>query len=97
MVSNDKLSGAFRAKNHELRQRLLDHLAETGGSTVTEIFIAFKLEQSVASQHLAILRESGLVKVANKGKFRVYQADANRLGYLKDLEKAWAAEMQAAA
>lgn len=97
MVSDNKLSGAFRAKNHRLRALMLEHLQETGGSTVTDIFIAFRLEQSVASQHLAILRRAGLVKTKQNGKFRIYQTDGNRLGYLQDLEKAWSAEMSAAA
>ena len=49
----------LRAVNHKLRQKMVDLLEENGKMTVTEIYIKLRLEQSVASQHLAILRRSG--------------------------------------
>ena len=51
----------FRAINHSLRQQMLRLVHMNLRMTVTEIYVKLKLEQSVASQHLAILRKAGLV------------------------------------
>ena len=47
--------------------------------TVTEIYVKLRLEQSVASQHLAILRRAGIVVTTREGKFIFYTVDYNRL------------------
>ncbi|MEJ0102589.1 MAG: ArsR family transcriptional regulator [Bacteroidota bacterium] len=38
-----------------------------------------RLEQSVASQHLAILRKAGFVKTNRDGKFIYYSVNINRM------------------
>lgn len=51
-----------------------------------------RLELSYAgvSQHLALLREAGFVSVRRDGKRRLYRADHERLGPLKEfLEAFW--------
>lgn len=73
----------LRAVNHKLRQRIIDKL-ENGPMTVTDIYIQLRLEQSVASQHLAILRRAGVVKNERHGKFVYYSLDKDRL---KDISK----------
>ena len=47
--------------------------------TVTEIYVKLRLEQSVASQHLAILRRSNIVKTTREGKFIWYTVNHDRL------------------
>jgi DNA-binding transcriptional ArsR family regulator len=47
--------------------------------TVTEIYVKLRLEQSVASQHLAILRKAGFVNTTRDGKFIYYSVNASRL------------------
>ena len=39
---------------------------------VTELYVKLRLEQSVASQHLAILRKAGIVFTLRDGKFIYY-------------------------
>jgi DNA-binding transcriptional ArsR family regulator len=54
--------------------------------------LAERLELSYAgvSQHLALLREAGFVSVRRDGKRRLYRADHERLGLLKEfLEAFW--------
>ena len=51
----------LRAVNHKLRQRIIDLLEDHDTMTVTDVYINLRLEQSVASQHLAILRRAGIV------------------------------------
>lgn len=69
----------FRAVNHKLRQQLMKLLHQNGKMTVTEIYVKLRLEQSVASQHLAILRKAGFVNTLRDGKFVFYSVNHSRL------------------
>lgn len=75
----------LRAVNHKLRQRIIDLLEEGDNMTVTDIYIKLRLEQSVASQHLAILRRSGVVVTNRQGKFIYYSLDKDRLAQISRL------------
>ena len=81
----------LRAINHKLRQRIIDLLEENESMTVTDIYIKLRLEQSVASQHLAILRRAGVVKTERQGKFINYSIDKNRLAEISKLVEELAA------
>ena len=74
-----KASIVVRAINHKLRQVMLQLIGERDKITVTEIFLHLRLEQSVASQHLAVLRKSGFVKTKREGKFIYYSVNRQRL------------------
>ena len=69
----------LRAVNHELRQQIVKLLDEHGRLTVTEIYVKLRLEQSVASQHLALLRRAGVVTTIRDGKFIYYSIDKDRI------------------
>lgn len=69
----------LRALNHKLRQQILKLIDDNGRMTVTEIYVQLRLEQSVASQHLAILRKAGFVKTERDGKFIYYSINDSRL------------------
>lgn len=69
----------LRALNHKLRQQLLKLLEEKTKLTVTEIYVHLRLEQSVASQHLAILRRAGIVRTEREGKFIFYILNSPRI------------------
>ena len=75
----------LRAVNHKLRQRVIDLLEENDTMTVTDIYIKLRLEQSVASQHLAILRRAGVVDTDRQGKFIYYSLDKDRLAQIGKL------------
>lgn len=75
----------LRAVNHKLRQRMIDLLEESERMTVTDIYIKLRLEQSVASQHLAILRKAGVVRTDRQGKYIYYSLDNERLGQISRL------------
>lgn len=75
----------LRAVNHKLRQRIIDLLEESDTMTVTDIYIKLRLEQSVASQHLAILRRAGVVLTERQGKFIYYSLDRDRLNQISRL------------
>jgi DNA-binding transcriptional ArsR family regulator len=79
LLNLKKASLILRAINHKLRQQILKLIDEQGKITVTEIYVKLRLEQSVASQHLAILRKAGFVKTERDGKFIYYTVNPARL------------------
>ena len=79
LLNVKKAAMILRAVNHKLRQQILKLIDEHGKVTVTEIYVKLRLEQSVASQHLAILRKAGFVKTDRDGKFIHYSVNTSRL------------------
>lgn len=79
----------LRSINHKLRQQIIKLLDENKKITVTELYVKLRLEQSVASQHLAILRRAGIVTTTREGKFIYYSVNYSRLnevvGFIKNL------------
>ncbi len=82
-----KAALVLRALNHKLRQQILKMIDESGKMTVTELYVKLRLEQSVASQHLAILRKAGFVKTDRDGKFIYYSVNINRMQELNQFVK----------
>lgn len=84
-----KAALVLRALNHKLRQQLLKLIEDEKKITVTEIYVRLRLEQSVASQHLAILRKAGIVNTERDGKFIFYTVNYKRIDeisqFVKDL------------
>ena len=69
----------LRAVNHKMRQTIIALLQEELRLTVTDIYIKLRVEQSIASQQLAILRRAGVVVTEKEGKFVYYSLDHERL------------------
>lgn len=77
-----KASLVFRAVNHKLRQQIIQLIHSKGRMVVTDIYVKLRLEQSVASQQLAILRKEGIVLTERDGKFIFYSVNYERLKQL---------------
>jgi DNA-binding transcriptional ArsR family regulator len=84
LLNTKKAALILRAVNHKLRQQMLKLIDEQGKMTVTDLYLKLRLEQSVASQHLAILRKAAIVKTVRNGKFIYYSINAERLGDLNE-------------
>src|SRR5215218_4299979 len=69
----------LRAINHKLRQQIVRLLEEYKRMNVTDIYVKLRLEQSVASQHLAILRRANIVRTERDGKFIHYSLNHSRI------------------
>lgn len=82
LLNVKKAAIILRAINHKLRQIILKFIDEKGKVTVTEIYMHLRLEQSVASQHLAILRKARFVKTERDGKFIYYSVNYKRIAEL---------------
>jgi DNA-binding transcriptional ArsR family regulator len=79
VIQLKKAALILRAVNHKLRQQILKLIHQHDRMTVTEIYVKLRLEQSVASQHLAILRKAGFVNTLRDGKFIFYSVNHERL------------------
>lgn len=82
-----KAALVLRAINHKLRLQILKLINTHGKLTVTEIYVKLRLEQSVASQHLAILRRAGYVHTERDGKFIYYSVNHGRIAEIQKLSK----------
>ena len=69
----------LRAINNKMRVKIIELLVDKKTMNVTQIYVTLKIEQSVASQHLAILRKAGIVKTERLGKVISYSIDYNRV------------------
>ena len=82
-----KASLILRALNHKLRQQILKVIFEADKITVTEIYVKLRLDQSVVSQHLGILRTAGIVTTHRVGKFIYYTINEEKLERIKQFVK----------
>lgn len=75
----------LRAINNDFRQQILDVLHRNKQLTVTDIFVKLRIDQSVASQHLSVLRNARLVNTSRDGKYIHYSVNYQRVEALKHI------------
>jgi DNA-binding transcriptional ArsR family regulator len=82
----------FRGLSDPSRLSILDTL-RGGPLTVSEIVTATGLTQSNVSNHLACLRDCGLVTSAQQGRYVTYQLSDDRVGDLIGLAESLIADV----
>lgn len=82
-----KAALVLRALNHKLRQQIIKTIHDQKRITVTELYVKLRLEQSVASQHLAILRKADIVTTVREGKFIFYAINEDRIAEINEFVK----------
>ena len=81
-IDNVELQNAsemMRALSHPLRVQILEYIDQNKLVNVNKIYSALRLEQSITSQHLRILRINGLVSTKREGKYIYYAVEYERL------------------
>ncbi len=79
----NKAKMKIRALNHPLRQKMLALIkSKRNRMNVTDIYKSLRIEQSVASQHLAILRRQGIATTERDGKTIWYSVDDSAIRHL---------------
>lgn len=81
-INSEKLyvsSEILRAIAHPLRMKILGFIDQNENINVNKIYNTMKLEQSITSQHLRILRSAGLVSTEKDGKFRHYNVNYQKI------------------
>ncbi len=84
-VDLDKSLAVVRAVRHPLRQKMLQYMHMQGEMTVTDLYVQLRMEQSLTSQHLALLRRAGVVKTRREGKFIYYGVNYEHLEHMSGL------------
>ncbi|MCB0617849.1 MAG: helix-turn-helix transcriptional regulator [Saprospiraceae bacterium] len=72
-------SELLRAVAHPLRLRILEFIDQNDTINVNKIYNTLKLEQSITSQHLRVLRLADLVRTERDGKFIHYSINYDKL------------------
>lgn len=87
-----------------VRRRLLELMADgerTAGDMTAILQNEFGISQSAVSQHLKVLRESGLAAVRVEGPRRIYSVEAESMrevdAWLERFRGMWAPRMEALA
>ena len=75
----EKSSDMLRAIAHPLRLKILNFIHRNDSVNVNKIYNTLKLEQSITSQHLKILRDADLVYTDRDGKFIYYNLNYQEL------------------
>ena len=89
---------AFRAIADPTRRAVLD-LLQAGERPVGQLAESFRMTQPALSQHLKVLRESGLVSQRRAGRERLYRLEPKKLKPIADwvaqYERFWRSKMKA--
>ncbi|MCH8902396.1 MAG: helix-turn-helix transcriptional regulator [Bacteroidetes bacterium] len=81
-------AGVLRAITHPLRMTIMKFIADNQPVNVTKIYKQLKLEQSVTSSHLSILRDAGFLISKRDGKKIFYSIDSKKIdSVLKSIGK----------
>jgi DNA-binding transcriptional ArsR family regulator len=91
-------NATFRALSDPTRRAILETLAKEHAS-VSELCDLFDVTQPAISQHLAVLRDAGLVRAQKEGRKRIYALDPAPLREVHDwaghFEKFWNEKLDA--
>ena len=69
----------LHALTHALRLQIVDHMAVAREATVLDLQAALGHEPGVLSNHLRVLRQSGVVTTSRTGKYINYHLNEARL------------------
>ncbi|MGB0862830.1 MAG: ArsR/SmtB family transcription factor [Saprospiraceae bacterium] len=75
-------SEILRALAHPLRMQILEFIDEHKSINVNKIYNTLKLEQSITSQHLRILRKADIVTTSREGKFIHYSVNYDKIAHV---------------
>lgn len=78
-----KAALTLRALNHKVRQQILNLIHERGEITVSEIYAKLKLEQSLTSSYLAVLRRGNIVKTRREGQSIHYSVNYDHISLIE--------------
>lgn len=68
-----RVSELLRVAAHPQRLAILDLLGGKRRMCVNDLVVALGIEQAILSQHLALMRDKGLLRVQKEGKYSFYR------------------------
>lgn len=88
----EKGASLIKALSHPLRLQILAFIHKSGKVNVNKIYRTLKLEQSITSQQLKILRDNKIVSAQRNGQFIFYTINYEHLKYLISIIEDFIAE-----
>ena len=96
MAADDaRLLGIFKALANPVRYRMVQHMVAHPQCITGELAAFADLAQSTTSQHLAVLREAGLVRGSVEGPAMCYCLNLDALAWFRDRVGALADQLTA--
>ncbi len=92
----DTASELLRAIAHPLRLSILEFIDKKSVINVNKIYNTLKLEQSITSQHLRILRNADLVETKREGKFIYYSLNYDKIEQVNNAIRDFTAKFEKA-
>jgi ArsR family transcriptional regulator len=86
-MNPEKLAGIFKALGHPTRIKIIEHLIQINTCICGDIVDIFPYSQSTISQHLKILKASGIVCGEVEGPKTYFCVDKQVLAQLKNYIK----------
>lgn len=75
----------LKAIAHPVRLTMVNFIKINGEVNVNRIYNELKLEQSITSQHLRVLREADIVNTKRDGKYIHYSINIKQLAFIGTL------------
>jgi DNA-binding transcriptional ArsR family regulator len=92
-AASARVDRVFHAVGDSTRRRMIERLSR-GPATVTELARPLDISLAAATQHLHVLKRSGLVRTQKTGRVRTCQLDTTGLGVATDWLTACRAEWE---
>ena len=84
-MSVNQLADLAKVLSHPARISILNYIGDCEGCSCMQISEKIKLSQPTTSQHLQVIKKSGLLKSKFEGKSQLYTINKDKLGALKGL------------
>jgi DNA-binding transcriptional ArsR family regulator len=84
-MSVNQLADLAKVLSHPARISILNYIGDCEGCLCKDISEKIKLSQPTTSQHLQIIKKSGLLKSHFDGKSQFYKINKDRLATFKEL------------
>jgi ArsR family transcriptional regulator len=84
-----RLAAMLKALGNPIRFQIVEFLAGRRGCITADIVDATPLAQSTVSQHLKVLRETGLIRGEIEGPATCYCLDTENIRWLKEQIGRW--------
>ena len=99
MAKPESVNHLLRALADPTRQKIVQILSNEGKQSAARIYNHFSVSQPAISQHLSVLRESGIVNVEKKAQQRLYSINTATILELEEwtsnVRKMWETSFKA--
>ncbi len=84
-MSVNQLADLAKVLSHPARISILNYIGDCDGCLCKDISEKIRLSQPTTSQHLQVIKKSGLLKSHFEGKSQYYKMNKDRFATLKNL------------